>query len=156
MRVSAYPLFATIFMLPNSAFLSSCAECALFIYFLFCDLSSLYKILRPELLHGSMDGYLEFARMFYVLFVGMFFFLGTFLGLRECVSLLFLLVYISHFWRLLGFRECSYCSWAHCFARGSVLEFQEAVRACTMRPISGFKVHSLSLLFFGVFCHFIL
>jgi len=33
-----------------------------------------------------------------------------------------------------------------------VLEFQEAVRACTMRPISGFKVHSLSLLFFGVFC----
>jgi len=33
-----------------------------------------------------------------------------------------------------------------------VLEFQEAVRACTMCPISGFKVHSLSLLFFRVFC----
>ena len=33
-----------------------------------------------------------------------------------------------------------------------VLEFQEAVRACAMRPISRFKVHSLSLLFFGVFC----
>jgi len=36
--------------------------------------------------------------------------------------------------------------------KNNMLEFQEAVRACAMRPISGFKVHSLSLLFFGVFC----
>jgi len=38
------------------------------------------------------------------------------------------------------------------FCSSRMLEFQEAVRACAMRPISGFKVHSLSLLFFGVFC----
>jgi len=46
--------------------------------------------------------------------------------------------------------------WGDCSSglrsRDKVLEFQEAVRACAMRPISGFKVHSLSLLFFGVFC----
>jgi hypothetical protein len=38
----------------------------------------------------------------------------------------------------------------------SLLEFREAVRACAMRPISGFKVHSPSLLFFGVFSLYLL
>ena len=37
----------------------------------------------------------------------------------------FVVLYFAFFWRLLGFRECSHCSWAHCFARGSVLEFWE-------------------------------
>ncbi|EDR01744.1 uncharacterized protein LACBIDRAFT_310513 [Laccaria bicolor S238N-H82] len=48
-----------------------------------------------------------------------------YLGLRECSPILFLLFYISHFWRPLRFRECSHCSLVHCFARGSVLEFRE-------------------------------
>jgi hypothetical protein len=46
--------------------------------------------------------------------------------------------FILDFRRLLSFRECPCCSWAHCFARGSVLEYREAVRACAMRPIFGF------------------
>ena len=62
--------------------------------------------------------------------------------------LLFLLFYILLCWRLFRFRECS---WAHCFARGSVLDFREAVRACAMRRSSVIKVHPLFLLFLCVF-----
>ncbi|KAF8973002.1 hypothetical protein BDZ97DRAFT_1778713 [Flammula alnicola] len=60
-----------------------------------------------------------------------------FLVLRECSLIFlsfevdggFLLIFYFAFLGIFGFRECS---WVHRFARGSVLEYWEAVRACAM------------------------
>ena len=125
MRVGAYPLSTTLLTPLDSTSPSSCTEHALSIHFLFCDLSSLFKIIWPELLYGSMYGC-------YLLFVGMIsYFYDTFwfegvLPFFDSHSFIFI------FWRFLffSFRECSQ---AHCFARGSELEYLEAVRACAMR-----------------------
>ena len=85
MHMGAYPLSTALLTLPNSASLNSCTEHALFIHFLFCHLSSLSKILWLELLHGSMDGCQELARMLYFIICWyVFIIIRTFLGLREC------------------------------------------------------------------------
>jgi hypothetical protein len=52
----------------------------------------------------------------------------------------------------LSFRECF---WAHCFARGSVLDFRDAVRACAMRRCSVIQVHSPFCACFGAVGPFI-
>jgi len=79
-------VFPDLEHLLNSTSLSSCAEHALFIHFLFCNLSPLFKILWPELLHGPMDGCQEFSRMLYLIICWYDFIFGTSLGLRECLS----------------------------------------------------------------------
>ena len=54
--------------------------------------------------------------------------------------------------RLLKHNVCGISNAMREFHMFQVLEFREAVRACTMRLICRFKVHSTSLLFFGIFC----
>ena len=79
-RQSPCFVFPDLEHLLNSTSLSSCAEHALFIHFLFCNLSPLFKILWPELLHGPMDGCQEFSRMLYLIICWYDFIFGTSLG----------------------------------------------------------------------------
>jgi hypothetical protein len=147
MRVGAYAL--SLLTPSNSTSPSSCAEHALFIHFLFCDLAPLFKILWPELLQGPMNGCQEFARMLYFIicwYVSLILYLWNIFWFEGVLPslLFFIFAFLEDFF---SFRECSR---AHCFARGSVLEYPEAVRACAMRR---YPRKLGTFLFFIVFLH---
>ena len=63
---------------------------------------------------------------------------GDFLVWGSALPFSFYCLIFRIFWRLLGFRECSHCSLAHCFAQGSLLEFWELCEhvQCTWYMIS--------------------
>ena len=70
---------------------------------------------------------------FLFIFVGMFSMILYSWGISWFEGVPFLLIFVPLYFAcletLFSFRECSQ---AHCFARGSVLEYPEAVRACAM------------------------
>ena len=125
MHVGTFPLSTTLLMPSDSTSPSSCTKHALFIHFLFCDLSPTLQ--DYMLLYGSMDGCYE---SFILLFVGMIsFFYNTF-WFEGVLPFSWFSFFYFHFWRFFfSFKECFQ---AHCFAQGSVLEYPEAVWACAM------------------------